>query len=53
MRQSRLRGEGLGYYHCLSRVVDRQCILGDEEREHFVLLMRRLEAFLGVSVVSY
>lgn len=53
MRQARIRGEGLSYYHCLSRVVDRQFILGDEEREYFVTLMRKLEAFLGLRVVSY
>lgn len=53
MRQARIRGEGLSYYHCLSRVVDRQFILGDDEREHFVILMRKLEAFLGLRVVTY
>lgn len=53
MRQARLKGDGLSYYHCLSRVVDRQFILGDEEREHFVILMRKLEAFLGLRVVTY
>jgi putative transposase len=53
MRQARIRGEGLSYYHCISRVVDRQFILGDEEREHFVALMRKLEAFLGLRVVTY
>src|SRR5690606_30211727 len=53
MRQARIRGEGLSYYHCLSRVVDRRFILGDEEREHFVVLMRKLEAFLGLRVVTY
>lgn len=53
MRQARIRGEGLSYYHCLSRVVDRQFILGDEEREHFVALMLKLEAFLGLRVVTY
>jgi putative transposase len=53
MRQARIRGEGISYYHCLSRVVDRQFILGDAEREHFVILMRKLEAFLGLRVVTY
>jgi putative transposase len=53
MRQARIRGEGLSYYHVFSRVVDRQRILGDEEREHFVILMRKLEAFLGLRVVTY
>jgi len=36
-----------------SRIVDRRFILGDEEREHFVVLMRKLEAFLGLRVVTY
>jgi putative transposase len=53
MRQARIRGQGLSYYHIISRVVDRRFILGDEEREHFVVLMRKLEAFLGVRVVTY
>ncbi len=53
MRQLRIRGEGKSYYHCLSRVVDGRFILGDEEREHFVALMRQLEAFHGMRVVTY
>jgi len=40
MRQARIRGEGLSYYHCLSRIVDRRFLLGDEEREKFVAIMR-------------
>ncbi|MBL9159412.1 MAG: transposase [Verrucomicrobiales bacterium] len=53
MRNARIRGEGLSYYHCLSRVVDRRFIFGDEEREFLVILMRKLEAFLGLRVVTY
>jgi REP element-mobilizing transposase RayT len=53
MRQARIRGQGLSYYHIISRVVDRRFILGDEERELFVVLMRKLEAFLGLRVVTY
>ena len=53
MRQARIRGEGTSYYHCISRVVDRRFILGDTEREHFVALMRKLEAFHGMRVVTY
>ena len=53
MRQARIRGDGLSYYHVVSRVVDRRFILGDTEREYFVTLMRKLEAFLGVRVVTY
>jgi hypothetical protein len=37
----------------LSRVVDRRFVFGDEEREFAVALMRKLEAFLGLRVVTY
>jgi len=32
MRQARIRGEGKSYYHCISRVVDRQFVLKEEEK---------------------
>ncbi|MDF2378520.1 MAG: transposase [Verrucomicrobiales bacterium] len=53
MRHSRIRGEGLCYYHCISRVVDRRFIFQETEKEHFVALMRKLEAFHGMRVVTY
>ncbi|MEM7697269.1 MAG: transposase [Verrucomicrobiota bacterium] len=53
MRHSRLRGEGLSYYHCMSRVVDRRQIFDDAEKERFVGIMRKLEAFHGMRVVTY
>jgi len=40
-------------YHCISRVVDRQFVLGDVEREHFRMLMRMQENFTGCRVLSY
>ena len=40
-------------YHVLSRIVDRRFVLGDEEREHFKMLMRMLENFSGCRVLSY
>jgi putative transposase len=40
-------------YHCVSRVVDRRFVLGDEEREHFRMLMRMYETFSGCRVLSY
>ena len=53
MRFPRVKAEGQSFYHCVSRVVDRQFIFqtaghGSPEAERFVLLMRRLEAFSGV-----
>ncbi len=43
----------VAYYHCLSRVVNRDFVLGDVEREKFVELMRMYEAFCRVRVVTY
>ena len=40
-------------YHCISRVVDRQFVLGREEKDMFVQMMREYEAFCGVQVLSY
>jgi len=53
MRGLRLKGEGKCYYHCLSRVVDRRFVLGDREKERFRKMMRSVEAFCGVQVVTY
>src|SRR5246127_3170015 len=58
MRFPRVKAEGQSFYHCVSRVVDRRVIFqtagnGSPEAERFVLLMRRLEAFSGVSVLTY
>ncbi|MBK1856469.1 transposase [Verrucomicrobiaceae bacterium 5K15] len=40
-------------YHCISRVVDRQFILGRVEKDMFVQIMRQYETFCGVRVLSY
>lgn len=37
----------------MSRVVNRDYILGDEEKEFFRRTMRRLEAFMGVKILTY
>src|ERR1700760_4992543 len=41
------------YYHCVSRVVDRRFILQDQEKEHFVRLLRAYETFCQVKVVTF
>ena len=43
----------LAYYHCISRVVDRQFVFGAEEKEQFIEFMRLYERFCGVRVVTY
>ena len=53
MRQGRLIEAGEAHYHVMSRVVDRQFILNDDEKERFRKLLRRVEAFTGVEVLTY
>jgi len=43
----------VGFYHCISRVVDRRRVLREVEREHFAALMRECEAFCEVRVLTY
>ncbi len=40
-------------YHTCGRVVGRSFLLGEEEREHFRMLMRMCEKFTGCRVLSY
>ena len=40
-------------YHCISRVVDRRFVFGDEEREQFRMYMRMQENFTGCRVLAY
>ncbi len=41
------------WFHCLSRVVDRQLVFHDEEREVFRELLRRVEDFSGLQVSTW
>ncbi len=40
-------------YHCISRFVERRFAFGEAEREHFRRLLRRVEAFSGVRVLTW
>ena len=56
MRQKRMRAPeqwSSAYYHCVSRVVGREFLLGDTEKEQFVKLMRKYERFCRLKVVAY
>lgn len=56
MRQPRLKAPphlDAAYYHCISRVVNRSFVLGDEEREMFVHFMRMYERLCGVRIVTF
>ena len=41
------------HYHCLSRVVDRNFVFQEHERDVFRLTMRQVEAFSGVRVLTW
>ncbi len=53
MRKPRVKETRSASYHIFSRVVNRERILNAEEKERFVTLMRRVEAFCGVKVLTY
>jgi REP element-mobilizing transposase RayT len=58
MRQRRLKAPAnsyadTAYYHCVSRVVNREFVFGDAEKEQFVRFMRMYERLCGVRVVTY
>ena len=56
MRQARLKvppARGTAYYHCVSRVVDRQFLFGPPEKEQFLKFMREYEAFCGVRILTF
>ncbi|MCK6682953.1 MAG: transposase [Thermoanaerobaculia bacterium] len=46
-------GSQAGFYHCLSRVVDRRFIMGDPEKETFRRILRQCETFYGLKVLTY
>ena len=53
MRGPRIKEAGEGYYHMVSRVVDRRMYFDTNEKERFRKLLRRVEAFCGVDILTY
>lgn len=53
MRTARIKADGCGYYHCMSRVIERRMILGNTEKEVFRRMMRKVEGFCGVNILTY
>jgi REP element-mobilizing transposase RayT len=53
MRHARVKIEGAGCYHVVSRIVDRAFKLDDGEKEIFRRMMRKAEVFSGVRVLTY
>ena len=56
MRRPRLKAlqsSPQAYYYCVSRVVGREFLLGDAEKEQFVRYMRLYEKLYGLRILSY
>jgi putative transposase len=53
VRTKRIKEQGRAYYHVISRVVDRRFVFDDDEKERFRKIMRAVEAFTGVDVLTY
>ena len=53
MRKARITACGSGYYHCMSRIIERRQLLNDGEKEVLRNLMRKLEGFSGVKILTY
>ena len=52
MRTARLRGEGHHFVHTMSRIVQRQYLIGDLEKEHLSRIIRNQSRYTGVNVVT-
>ena len=53
MRAARIKEADGGFYHVISRIVDRRMILNDREKERFRKLMHSAAVFSGVQVLTY
>ena len=56
MRRARMlvpKDWDLGHYHVISRIVDKQRLLGPNEKRHFISFIREYEAFCGVQVLTF
>ena len=53
MRRARIVAESGGYYHCMSRIIEKRPLLNTEEKEVFRCMMRSIEGFSGVKILTY
>lgn len=53
MRSARIKADGAGYYHVMSRVIERQMVLGPQEKEKFRKLMRLVSQFCEVKILTW
>ncbi|NCD32826.1 MAG: hypothetical protein EOL87_05330 [Spartobacteria bacterium] len=53
MRRKRIKRDELACYHLVNRVVMRQMLLGVDEKKELYRLIRNVEGFTGVKVLTY
>lgn len=53
MKYPRIKRKTLAYYHCITRIVGREMKLDDVGKKHMLGLIRRIEQFTGVKVLTY
>lgn len=53
MRRKRIKADGGGYYHLVSRCALKQFLLEDQDKQVFVGMLRRIAAFSGIDVLTY
>ncbi len=54
MRKARIKAEdGIGFYHVMSRIVDRSFKMNEGEREIFRRILRKAAEFSGVNVLTH
>ena len=53
MRRARVKEPGRACYHVMNRVIGKEFLFSDEAKEDFVRIMREVEAFSGVQVLTY
>ena len=53
MRRARVRVDGEGYYHVMSRCALQERLLSGEAKGMFLRMLRRAERFSGVRVLDY
>jgi putative transposase len=53
MRGARIKADGAGYYHCMSRIIEGRYVLGEREKRRFLRNMRKLEAFCDLQILTY
>ena len=53
MRYARIKADGTGYYHIMSRAIEGRFIFGNSEKEKFRKNMRNLAGFSGLNILTY